>query len=154
MIAIGELFDDALASLSPVKIKTLKIRCSDWIDGIETTYVLRNGITVVKGRGASPSTRVTPLPVLSEDHVKAIASEDVAINLADDEWILHIDAGVEGGKGPINYLKIKTRNSQGMWKSYGPYGRTTTSEPVTVDGTIAGFYGYKSERVNALGFYF
>ena len=56
----------------------------------------------MKGHGAFTSTRVTPLPVLSEDHVKAIASEDVVINLADDEWILRIDAGVEGGKGPIN----------------------------------------------------
>ena len=108
----------------------------------------------MKGHGAFTSTRVTPLPVLSEDHVKAIASEDVVINLADDEWILCIDAGVEGGKGPINYLKIRTRNSQGMWKSFGPYGHTTTSEPVTIDGTIAEFYGYRSKRVNALRFYF
>ena len=143
-VDIGKPFDDALDSLSPVKIKTLKIQYSDWIDGIETTYVLRNGTTAVKGHGA----------VLSEDHVKAIASEDVVIDLADDEWILRIDAGVEDGKGPINYLKIKTRDSQGMWKSYGPYGHTTTSDIVTIDGTIAGFYGYKSERVNALGFYF
>ena len=138
-----------------MKIKTLKIRYSDWIDGIETTYILRNWTTVVKGHGAFTSTRVIPLPVLSEDHMKVIVSEDVVINFADDEWILSIDAGVEGGKGPINYLKIRTRDSQGMWKSYGPYGHTTTSETtVTFDVTIAGFYGYKSERVNALGFYF
>ena len=71
------------------------------------TYVLQNGTTVVKGHGAFTSTRVTSLLVLSA-HMKIIASEDVVINLADDEWILCIDAGVEGGKGPINYLKIKT----------------------------------------------
>ena len=55
---------------------------------------------IVKGHGAFTSTRVTPLPVLSEDHMKVIASEDVAINFADDEWILRIDIRV---KGPINY---------------------------------------------------
>lgn len=71
----------------------------------------------MKGHGAFTSTRVTPLPVLSEDHVKAIASEEFVINLADDEWILCIDAGVDGGKGPINYLKIIPR---GCGKALAP----------------------------------
>ena len=67
--------------------------------------ILWNWTTVVKGHGAFTSTRVTPLPaaVLSEDHMKVIAPEDVAINFADDEWILRIDVSVEGIKGPINY---------------------------------------------------
>ena len=55
----------------------------------------------MKGHGAFTSTRVTPLPVLSEDHMKVVTLEDVKINFADDEWIFRIDASVEGGKGPL-----------------------------------------------------
>ena len=155
-VDIGKLFDDELASMSPVKITTLTIQYSNWIDGIETTYVLRNGTSVMKGHGTFNST--TPIPVLSgkqsdEDNTKAI-SNVVEIHFADDEWILRISIGSEGGKEPINSLMIMTRNSQGMWKSYGPYGKPLASETVTIDGTITGFYGYESEKINALGFYF
>ena len=155
-VDIGKLFDDDLASLSPVKITTLTIRYSNWIDGIATTYVLRNGTSVVKGHGTFNS--ITPIPVFSgkqsdKDNTKAI-SEDIVIHFADDEWILRIGIGTEGGKGPINSLMIMIRNSQGMWKSYGPYGKPLASETITIDGTITGFYGYESEKINALGFYF
>ena len=157
-VDIGEPFDDEVESLSPVKITTLTIRYSSLIDGIATTYVLRNGTSVVKGHGALKS--ATSMSVLSgkrmydKDITKAITSEDAVIHFADDEWILHIHAGTEGGKGPINSMKITTRDSQGMWKTYGPYGRPLGTDPVTIDGTFSGFYGYASDKINALGFYF
>jgi hypothetical protein len=53
------------------------------------------------------------------------------IIFADDEWIYCVS----------------------MPKSYGPYGNPTSSETVTINGTITGFYG-ENERINALGFYF
>ena len=31
-----------------------------------------------------------------------------------DKWILRIHAGTEGGKGPINSIKIITRDSEGI----------------------------------------
>ena len=55
----------------------------------------------MKSHSAFTSTRVTPLPVLSEDHMKVVVLEDVEINFSDDEWIFRIDAGVEGGKGSL-----------------------------------------------------
>ena len=81
-------------------------------------------------------------------------SEDAVIHFADDEWILSIDVGTEDGKGPINSLTITTRNSEGMKKTCGPYGASLGSEiTVTIEGAIVGFYGYESEKINALGFY-
>ena len=67
-----------------------------------------------------------------------------------------IHAGTEGGKGPINSIKITSRDSQvkRIQKTYGPYGRPQGTDPVTIDGTFNSFYGYGSERINALGFYF
>ena len=149
----GKLFDDKIASLSPVKITTLTIRYSNWIEGIKVTYVLRNGTSVVKGHGAFSST-ISHDKLSDEDYTKGM-SEDAVINFADDEWILRVDVGTEDGKGPITSLTITTRNSEGMRKTCGPYGASLGSEIiVTINGTIAGFYGYETERINALGFYF
>ena len=74
-------------------------------------------------------------------------------SIADNEWTLHIHAGTEGGKGPINSIKITAWDSDGNWKTYGPYGRPLGTDPVAIDETISGFYGYASERINSLGFY-
>jgi hypothetical protein len=108
-VDIGEPFDDALASLSPVKITTLTIRYSEWIDGIETTYILRNGTTVVKGHGAFNPTKATHLSVSvrnkqkfnDKNDTKVVISQDDAIIFADNEWILRIDADIEGEKDQL-----------------------------------------------------
>ena len=123
---IGKLVDDEIASLSPVKITTLTIQYSSWIEGIETTYVLRNGTMVVKGHGVFKSCTTTSKPFLrdklsDEDNTKS-TSEDAVIHFADDEWMFSIDVGTDDGKGPINSLTITTRNSEGMRKTCGPYG--------------------------------
>ena len=66
---------------------------------------------------------------------------------------MRIHAGTEGGKGPINSIKITTRDSEEMWKTSGPYGRPQGTDTVTINETINGFYGYASKSINALGFY-
>ena len=109
----------------------------------------------MKGHGALKSTTVlSGKQKYDQDNAKAIVTEDAVIHFADDKWILRIHAGTEGGKGPINSIKITTQDSEGKRKTYGPYGRPQGTDPVTTDGTFNGFYGYASGRINALGFYF
>ena len=133
----------------------MTIRYSNLIDGIVTTYILHNGTSVVKGHGALKSTIVlSGKQKYDQDNANVIVTEDAVIHFADDEWILRIHAGTEGGKRPINSIKITTQDSEGKGKTYGPYGGPQGTDPVIIDGTFNGFYGYGSERINALGFYF
>ena len=104
----GEPFDDEIASTSPVKMKTVCIRYSSWIDGIKTTYILRNGTLVVKDHGVLNTT--TPNPVFSakksdKDHFKAV-SKDAVIEFFDDEYIMHVDVRTDIETETVNYLKI------------------------------------------------
>ena len=84
-VDIGELFDDEVDSLSPLRIRSLTIRYSNLIDGIATTYVLLNGTSVVEGHGALKST--TPVSVLrskqnnyDKDNAKVIISTNAVIH--------------------------------------------------------------------------
>ena len=83
-VDIGELFDDEVESMSPVKIATLTTRYSNLIDGIVTTYVLCNGM---KGHGVLNST--TPVSLVrskqnnyDKDNAKAIISENAVIHFS------------------------------------------------------------------------
>ena len=64
----------------------MTIRYSNLIDGIATTYVLRNGTSVVKVHGALKSTIVlNGKQKYDQDNAKAIVMEDAVIHFADDE---------------------------------------------------------------------
>jgi hypothetical protein len=66
----------------------------------------------VKGHGAFNPTKATHSPVSvrnkqkinDKNDTKVIMSQDAMITLADDEWLLRIDADTEDGKGPINSI--------------------------------------------------
>lgn len=158
----GEAFDDRELVRSTFRIKTLTIRHSDKIDGIETSYLLPDESVLVIGHGALRK-KIIDLAqekkYISDAESKNTTANDTQIDLDDDERIIQASVGMGSSTfGPIlvQYLLISTINSEGSRKVYGPFG-TTPAKPsvdiVTIQGVINGFFGREGDWINSLGFY-
>ena len=106
-------------------------------NGINVTYMLPSGAssTVLHG-------------VLSKDTFQF----DGILNFGLDEWITQVNIS-SGSSHVVDYLMLKTTDSKGSVRLYGPFGEHSTGNVITIYGVVYGFYGRSSNQIDALGFY-
>ena len=145
----GTPFDDALPTLNPLQIKHMTIHFGQYINGISTTYLLRNGSLTVKEHGT--------LDICPENNIGILNTQVVYIDFADDERItLIVVAHSYEPKNRVNFLKFFTWGSKGVMNEYGPYGSgqdVPGNNSATFEGVVNGFYGRSGKVIDALGFY-
>ena len=143
----GTPFDDAVSTLNPLRIKHIAICYGEYINGISTTYVLRNGSVVIKTYGTVQTNTSSNYSLIN-------------INLADDERIVVITLtnSIESDNY-VSSLHLYTYrpNKEGTSKDYGPYGNGKkvpgANNSDSVIGVISGFYGRSGTVMDALGVY-
>lgn len=143
----GIPFDDAVSTLNPLQIKHIAICYGKYINGISTTYLLRNGSVVIKTYGTVQTNTSSNNSLIN-------------INLADDERIVVISLTNSGESANyVSSIKLYTYrpNEYGIAKDYGPYGtRKKIPGPNNSDsviGVISGFYGRSGTMMDAIGVY-
>ena len=143
----GIPFDDDVSTLNPLQIKHIAICYGEYINGLSTTYVLRNGSEITKTYGTVQTNA-------SSNHSL------ININLAEDERIVVI--AVTSSVKHDNYvssLELYTYrpSNDGTPKHYGPYGSRKkvpgANNSDSVIGIISGFYGRSGTTIDALGVY-
>ena len=151
---LGTDFDD-FKNLSsnnekPVKITSMVICSSaNFINAIRVTYLTSKGT----------STTLTHGTLVRENWLEH--SNFALLDFNTNEWITRVDISYRHRYPTdrymyFNYLKIETTNSVGSIRSYGPFGKSVSSENIsTVVGVVHGLYSRATDWVviNALGFY-
>ena len=134
----GDGFDDFLSdSEKPFKITNILVNYGSAINGIQVTYLLPSGSssTILHG-------------VLSRDNWQY----DGILDFDDDEWITQVDIS-SGPSHIVDYLQVRTTDSKGSVRSYGPFGKVFMGNVTTVHGVVYGFFGRCGNQLDALGFY-
>ena len=136
-----------MSTLNPLQIKHIAICYRECINGLSTTYVLRNGSEITKTYGTVQTNA-------SSNHSL------ININLPEDERIVGI--AVTSSVKPDNYvnsLELYTYrpSNDGTPKHYGPYESRKKVPGANysdrVIGVISGFYGWSGTIIDALGVY-
>lgn len=139
----GRHFDDDLPNLGPLRMTHMTIHYGEYINGINTTYLLPNGSEVSKVHGTVQLKNGTTEGQLAQ------------IDFAEDERISLLVVGQSDKY--VNFLKFFTWRSKVVGSEYGPYGWGQDAPwgnlTSTYDGVINGFYGRSRKLINALGFY-
>ena len=136
---LGVPFDDGVSTISPssVGLHSLNISCGAFVFGVQASYRFQNGHVIY---GAVHGT-------VNEKTLTAIVFQK-------EEEVVRVAGATDEIHGYITQLKLYTRLSDKLVKSYGPYGNGKSSDtPFSIAGAVTGLFGRSGHFLNALGVY-